>query len=113
MQATANASLFFTSQRKRLDQLLLLDDCLSPDHQLRRGQRGPSIEFDGQERTLMDRTVGIVGLGIMGGAIARNLVARRWRVVGFDIDAARRAELLSSKPTQKPRIPPKVTPQPT
>ena len=41
----------------------------------------------------MDRTVGIVGLGIMGGAIARNLVDRRWRVVGFDIDAARRAEL--------------------
>jgi 3-hydroxyisobutyrate dehydrogenase-like beta-hydroxyacid dehydrogenase len=41
----------------------------------------------------MDRTVGIVGLGIMGGAIARNLVDREWRVIGFDIDAARRAEL--------------------
>jgi putative dehydrogenase len=41
----------------------------------------------------MDRTVGIVGLGIMGGAIARNLVDRGWRVIGFDIDAARRAEL--------------------
>ena len=41
----------------------------------------------------MDRTVGIVGLGIMGGAIARNLVERGWRVIGFDIDAARRAEL--------------------
>jgi putative dehydrogenase len=41
----------------------------------------------------MDRTVGIVGLGIMGGAIARNLVDRGWRVVGFDIDAGRRAEL--------------------
>jgi L-threonate 2-dehydrogenase len=41
----------------------------------------------------MDRTVGIVGLGIMGGAIARNLVDREWRVIGFDIDAAQRAEL--------------------
>jgi putative dehydrogenase len=44
----------------------------------------------------MDKTVGIVGLGIMGGAIARNLVERGWRVIGFDIDAARRAELASS-----------------
>jgi prephenate dehydrogenase len=31
-----------------------------------------------------------VGLGIMGGAFARNLVAAGWRVVGYDIDAARR-----------------------
>ena len=41
----------------------------------------------------MDKTVGIVGLGIMGGAIARNLVDRGWRVIGFDIDPARRNEL--------------------
>jgi 3-hydroxyisobutyrate dehydrogenase/glyoxylate/succinic semialdehyde reductase len=41
----------------------------------------------------MGGTVGIVGLGIMGGAIARNLVERGWRVIGFDTDAARRAEL--------------------
>jgi putative dehydrogenase len=41
----------------------------------------------------MDKTVGIIGLGIMGGAIARNLVERGWRVIGFDIDASRRAEL--------------------
>jgi len=41
----------------------------------------------------MDKTVGIVGLGIMGGAIARNLVDRGWRVIGFDTDAALRAEL--------------------
>lgn len=34
--------------------------------------------------------VGIVGLGIMGGAFARNLVAAGWRVVGYDTDAARR-----------------------
>src|ERR1700730_9515641 len=37
-------------------------------------------------------TVGVVGLGIMGGAIAKNLVASGWRVVGYDIDAARTAE---------------------
>ena len=44
----------------------------------------------------MDKTVGIVGLGIMGSAIARNLVERGWRVIGFDIDAAKRAELAAA-----------------
>jgi putative dehydrogenase len=41
----------------------------------------------------MDKTVGIVGLGIMGGAIARNLIERGWHVVGFDTDPAKCAEL--------------------
>ena len=41
----------------------------------------------------MEKTVGIIGLGIMGGAIARNLVDRGWRVVGFDVDPAKRADL--------------------
>jgi putative dehydrogenase len=41
----------------------------------------------------MTGTVGIVGLGIMGGAMARNLVAGGWRVIGFDIERARCAEL--------------------
>ena len=41
----------------------------------------------------MNKKVGIVGLGIMGSAIARNLVERGWKVIGYDIDAARRAEL--------------------
>jgi 3-hydroxyisobutyrate dehydrogenase-like beta-hydroxyacid dehydrogenase len=41
----------------------------------------------------MGKTVGIIGLGIMGSAIAPNLVERGWRVVGFDIDAARCAEM--------------------
>ena len=41
----------------------------------------------------MDKIVGIVGLGIMGSAIARSLIDRGWHVVGFDIDPARRAEL--------------------
>ena len=34
-------------------------------------------------------TVGVIGLGIMGGAFARNLAAAGWRVVGYDISAAR------------------------
>jgi len=40
-----------------------------------------------------DRKVGIIGLGIMGSAIARNLVERGWEVIGFDTDPARRSEL--------------------
>jgi 3-hydroxyisobutyrate dehydrogenase/glyoxylate/succinic semialdehyde reductase len=45
----------------------------------------------------MDKKVGIIGLGIMGSAIARNLVERDWSVIGFDIDAARRGELAGAK----------------
>ena len=37
-------------------------------------------------------TVGMIGLGIMGGAFARNLAAAGWRVIGFDpLPAKRRA----------------------
>src|SRR5919108_38901 len=38
-------------------------------------------------------TVGIIGLGIMGGAFARNLTKSRWRVVGYDIDDGRKKAL--------------------
>jgi 3-hydroxyisobutyrate dehydrogenase-like beta-hydroxyacid dehydrogenase len=38
-------------------------------------------------------TVGIIGLGIMGGAFARNLVGAGWQVVGYDTDAQRRRAL--------------------
>ena len=34
-------------------------------------------------------TVGVVGLGIMGGAFAGNLTEAGWRVIGYDIDPAR------------------------
>jgi L-threonate 2-dehydrogenase len=44
----------------------------------------------------MNKTVGIVGLGIMGGAIARNLLERGWTVIGSDIDLAKRAELAAA-----------------
>lgn len=38
-------------------------------------------------------TVGVIGLGIMGGSFARNLVKAGWRVVGFDVSPERRKEL--------------------
>jgi L-threonate 2-dehydrogenase len=31
-----------------------------------------------------EQGVGVVGLGVMGGAIARNLVERGWSITGFD-----------------------------
>ena len=34
-------------------------------------------------------TVGVIGLGIMGGSFAKNLVAAGWRVIGYDISAAK------------------------
>jgi 3-hydroxyisobutyrate dehydrogenase-like beta-hydroxyacid dehydrogenase len=37
-------------------------------------------------------TVGVIGLGIMGGAFAKNLVIAGWHVVGFDTNPARRRE---------------------
>ena len=37
-------------------------------------------------------TVGVIGLGIMGGAFAKNLVEAGWRVIGYDISAAKRRE---------------------
>jgi 3-hydroxyisobutyrate dehydrogenase-like beta-hydroxyacid dehydrogenase len=40
-----------------------------------------------------NKTVAVIGLGIMGGAIARNLIAHGFAVGGFDIDEARRMAL--------------------
>jgi L-threonate 2-dehydrogenase len=36
--------------------------------------------------------IGVIGLGIMGGAFARNLVAAGWHVVGYDTSPARQRE---------------------
>jgi 3-hydroxyisobutyrate dehydrogenase-like beta-hydroxyacid dehydrogenase len=47
----------------------------------------------------MDKTVGMIGLGIMGGAISRNLVERGWRVIGYDTDTARCTELSQANGT--------------
>ena len=38
-------------------------------------------------------TVGVIGLGIMGGAFAKNLVKAGWHVVGYDTNAARRRDV--------------------
>lgn len=35
-------------------------------------------------------TVGVIGLGIMGGSFARNLVKSGWQVIGYDVSAAAR-----------------------
>lgn len=40
--------------------------------------------------------VGIIGLGIMGGAIAKNLIERGWNVFGTDVDPDRRAALTAA-----------------
>jgi len=37
--------------------------------------------------------VGIVGLGVMGGAFAKNLIADGWQVTGYDVDAGQRKKL--------------------
>jgi putative dehydrogenase len=37
--------------------------------------------------------VGVIGLGIMGGSFAQNLLAAGWRVVGYDVAPARRRAL--------------------
>ncbi len=41
---------------------------------------------------MTSRTIGLVGLGIMGGAIAANLVKAGFMVIGHDIDKERRRE---------------------
>lgn len=41
----------------------------------------------------MQGTIGVIGLGIMGGAMARHLIDGGFRVLGFDTDATRMAEI--------------------
>ncbi|MGE3712658.1 MAG: NAD(P)-dependent oxidoreductase, partial [Hyphomicrobiaceae bacterium] len=41
-------------------------------------------------------SVGIVGLGIMGGAFARNLVKAGWTVAGFDVGPSQRQSLAAA-----------------
>lgn len=44
----------------------------------------------------MSASVGVIGLGTMGGAIARHLIDSRYRVVGCDPDSARVEELAAA-----------------
>ncbi|MGE3145230.1 MAG: NAD(P)-dependent oxidoreductase [Pseudorhodoplanes sp.] len=41
-------------------------------------------------RRTAKRSVAVIGLGIMGGAFARNLARKGWQVTGYDTDDARR-----------------------
>lgn len=52
----------------------------------------------------MTTTVGVIGLGNMGGAIAQNLIAAEFQVVGLDIDPERMEAFTSSggKPAASP-----------
>ncbi len=52
----------------------------------------------------MDRTVGIIGLGIMGGAMARNLLAAGWTVAGYDPDTAVSAALAQAGVAIQPDV---------
>ena len=49
-------------------------------------------------------TVGVVGLGIMGGAFAHNLVDSGWRVLGYDIDPSRRRALAKAGVEISPNV---------
>ena len=49
-----------------------------------------------QRKTRSKGTVGVIGLGIMGGAFAKNLTKAGWRVIGFDISAAARRAAASA-----------------
>jgi 3-hydroxyisobutyrate dehydrogenase-like beta-hydroxyacid dehydrogenase len=40
----------------------------------------------------MDKRIGVIGLGVMGGAFARHLTGTGWEVIGYDIDAGRNRE---------------------
>ena len=37
----------------------------------------------------MTEPIGVIGLGVMGSAMARNLIAAEHEVLGFDVDPAR------------------------
>ena len=50
-------------------------------------------EFETSMAKKKKGAVGVVGLGIMGGAFAENLHAAGWRVIGYDVAPARRRAL--------------------
>src|ERR1041384_2308918 len=52
-----------------------------------------AMELGTMSPAKVKKAVGVIGLGIMGGAFARNLIKAGWHVAGFDIDARKRKEL--------------------
>jgi 3-hydroxyisobutyrate dehydrogenase-like beta-hydroxyacid dehydrogenase len=60
----------------------------------RRAQRKPPVGSDAADnRSAHCSPVGVLGLGLLGGAIAQRLVALGYQVFGFDIDTRRRTLL--------------------
>jgi putative dehydrogenase len=52
----------------------------------------------------MEREIGIIGLGIMGGAMARNLLAAGWRVSGYDPSPTAAAALAEAGVAIQPSV---------
>jgi len=52
----------------------------------------------------MDQKVGVIGLGIMGGAMARNLLVAGWQVSGYDPDPAAAAALAADGVAVQPDV---------
>jgi putative dehydrogenase len=71
----------------------------SPASSNKRPQSRPQTEG-----IAMSGTVGIIGLGIMGGAISKNLLERGWQIFGTDIDPAKQAALTEAGGTACPDI---------
>jgi L-threonate 2-dehydrogenase len=59
----------------------------------RRAVTALAEEAHAGEGSFMNKSAGVIGLGIMGGAMARNLKERGWTVTGYDVDAAKRDEM--------------------
>ena len=57
------------------------------------------LETDKGSSMASKGVVGVVGLGIMGGSFAQNLVAAGWRVIGYDVAPQRRRAL--AKPVSR------------
>lgn len=57
----------------------------------------------------MKPVVGVIGLGIMGSAMANALIEAGYRVVGTDVRAAARAPSSAPADGRSPRVPPSPT----
>ena len=55
----------------------------------------------------MSTSIGVIGLGIMGAAYARNLMGKGFTVIGFDVDTTKLKELEAQglKPATSPATP--------
>ena len=52
----------------------------------------PIDRHSGRKDDTMTKKIGLVGIGLVGTAMAESLLAKQIKVIGFDIDAERRAE---------------------